>query len=639
MKRINVLDFETSNKIAAGEVVERASSVVKELVENSVDANSKNIIIEIEDSGNQLIKISDDGEGIHPEDIEKAFMPHATSKIRGIEDIYNINSFGFRGEALSSIASISKVTLKSKTKDETFGKEIYVEGGKVVHIIDTACNDGTTIEVRDLFFNVPARQKFLKSAQREASLISDLVLRLALGNHDISFKLINKGKVTVNTYGTEEIVETIRVLYGKEVKENIIPFEKHNDIVSVHGFIGNAEISRGSRNRQSIFVNKRLIKNSTITAAVENAFKSFLTINKFPFFVLFLDIFPEFIDPNVHPTKAEIKFFDDRSIFKLVFDGVHSALKEYMQYSFSIEEDVLVVKEKEIIDNNYIQPKYEQEAFNNSIFEKKISDKDIEFQSIPIDLKPLKNADLINNNADLINNFERKEEAVKKIEEKFENEAVSTKTLKANNIEKSSIENLSLQPKFGHIDIIGQFNNTYIVGESNNELILIDQHAAHEKYLFEKYRRSIKELEVVSQILLTPIVIELTYEDFPYYSENVEAFENAGFKIEDFGDNTISIREVPMFLGKPDVKSLFYEILDNLKKLGSGETTEVKYNKIASLACRAAVKANDKLSIMEMEKLMEDLRYIEEPFTCPHGRPTMIKITLNELEKRFKRIQ
>jgi len=632
LKRINILDFETSNKIAAGEVVERASSVVKELVENSVDANSKNIIIEIEDSGNKLIKISDDGDGIHPEDIEKAFMPHATSKIRGIEDIYNINSFGFRGEALSSIAAISKVTLRSKTKEESFGKEIYVEGGKVVHIMDTACNDGTTIEVRDLFFNVPARQKFLKSAQREASLISDLVLRLALGNHDISFKLINKGKVTINTYGTEDIVETIRVLYGKEVKENIIPFEKYNDIVSVHGFIGNAEISRGSRNRQSIFVNKRLIKNSTITAAIENAFKSFLTINKFPFFVLFLDIFPEFIDPNVHPTKAEIKFFDDRSIFKLVFDGVHSALREYMQHSFSIEEDVLVVKEKEIIDNNYIQPKYEQEAFNDNIFERKISSKDIEFQSIPIDLKPLKNVDLTNS-------FERKEEVVKKAEEKFENEAVSTKTLKENNIEKSSIEDLNLQPKFGHIDIIGQFNNTYIIGESNNELILIDQHAAHEKYLFEKYRRSIKNLEVVSQILLTPTVIELTYEDFPYYSENVEAFENAGFKIEDFGDNTISIREVPMFLGKPDVKSLFYEILDNLKKLGSGETTEVKYNKIASLACRAAVKANDKLSIMEMEKLMEDLRYIEEPFTCPHGRPTMIKITLNELEKRFKRIQ
>jgi len=632
LKRINILDFETSNKIAAGEVVERASSVVKELVENSVDANSKNIIIEIEDSGNELIKISDDGDGIHPEDIEKAFMPHATSKIRGIEDIYNINSFGFRGEALSSIASISKVTLKSKTKNEPFGKEIYVEGGKVVHIMDTACNDGTTIEVRDLFFNVPARQKFLKSAQREASLISDLLLRLALGNHDISFKLINKGKVTINTYGTEDIVETIRILYGKEVKENIIPFEKYNDIVSVHGFIGNAEISRGSRNRQSIFVNKRLIKNSTITAAVENAFKSFLTINKFPFFVLFLDIFPEFIDPNVHPTKAEIKFFDDRSIFKLVFDGVHSALKEYMQHSFSIEEDVLVVKENEIIDNNYIQPKYEQEAFNDNIFERKISSKDIEFQSIPIDLKPLKNVDLTDS-------FERKEEVVKKAEEKFENEAVSTKTLKTNNIEESSIENLNLQPKFGHINIIGQFNNTYIIGDSNNELILIDQHAAHEKYLFEKYRRSIKNLEVVSQILLTPIVIELTYEDFPYYSENVEAFENAGFKIEDFGDNTISIREVPMFLGKPDVKSLFYEILDNLKKLGSGETTEVKYNKIASLACRAAVKANDKLSIMEMEKLMEDLRYIEEPFTCPHGRPTMIKITLNELEKRFKRIQ
>lgn len=636
MKRINILDFETSNKIAAGEVVERASSVVKELVENSIDANSKNIIIEIEDSGNKLIKISDDGDGIHSEDIEKAFMPHATSKIRGIDDIYNIESFGFRGEALSSIAAISKVTLKSKTKGETFGKEIYIEGGKVVHIIDTACNDGTTIEVKDLFFNVPARQKFLKSAQREASLISDLVLRLALGNHDISFKLINKGKVVINTYATEDIIETIRILYGKEVKENVIPFEKCNDIVSVYGFIGNAEISRGSRNRQSIFVNKRLIKNSTITAAVENAFKSFLTINKFPFFVLFLDIFPEYIDPNVHPTKAEIKFFDDRSIYKLVFDGVHSALREYMQHSFNIEEDNLDVKEKKLEENNYVQPQYEQQSFNNNIFENKISNKDIEFQSMPIDLKPLKSLDVVNT-------VERKEDLIKEDEEKFEKEVIKEvieeKSLQEKDTKAGSVETLELQPRFGHINIIGQFNNTYIIGESNNELILVDQHAAHEKYLFEKYRKSIKNLEVVSQILLTPIVIELTYEDFPYYIENKEAFENAGFKIEDFGDNTISIREVPMFLGKPDVKSLFYEILDNLKKLGSGETTEVKYNKIASLACRAAVKANDKLSIMEMEKLMEDLRYIEEPFTCPHGRPTMIKITLNELEKRFKRIQ
>lgn len=633
LKRINILDFETSNKIAAGEVVERASSVVKELVENSIDANSKNIIIEIEDSGNKLIKISDDGDGVHPEDIEKAFMPHATSKIRGIEDIYNIESFGFRGEALSSISAISKVTLKSKTKDETFGREIYVEGGRVVHIMDTACNDGTTIEVKDLFFNVPARQKFLKSAQREASLISDLVLRLALGNHNISFKLINKGKTVINTYGTEEIEETIRILYGKEVKENIIPFEKCNDIVSVYGFIGNAEISRGSRNRQSIFVNKRLIKNSTITAAVENAFKSFLTINKFPFFVLFLDIFPEYIDPNVHPTKAEIKFFDDRSIYKLVFDGVHSALREYMRNSFSIEEDNLIVKEKEFEQNNYVQPKYEQQSFNDNIFENKISNKNIEFQSIPIDLKPIKHIDVIEN-------IERKEETIVKEEkEKFEEEITNEKSLKPKVIEDSGRELLELQPKFGKVSIIGQFNNTYIIGESNNELILVDQHAAHEKYLFEKYRESIKNLEVVSQILLTPIVIELGYEDFPYYIENKETFENAGFKIEDFGDNTISIREVPMFLGKPDVKFLFYEILDNLKKLGSGETTEVKYNKIASLACKAAVKANDKLSMMEMEKLMEDLRYIEDPFTCPHGRPTIIKITLNELEKRFKRIQ
>lgn len=337
MKRINLLNEETSNKIAAGEVVERPSSVVKELIENSIDAEAQNITVEILNGGKDKIKIIDDGHGIHPDDIEKAFLPHGTSKISHIDDIYKINTFGFRGEALPSIAAVSSVILKSRSKDKEFGKEISIDGGKVNYINDTGCNIGTSIEVNNIFYNVPARQKFLKSTQREAALISNIINRLALANHNISFKYYNNDKKTLITFASNDVKDTIRSVYGKQIYDNIIGFEKHSDIASVHGYIGTSEISRGSRNNQSIFVNRRYIKSGLITTAVENAFKSFLTVNKYPFFVLFLDIYPEFIDVNVHPTKSEIKFEDERSIYKLVFNTVHQSIAESVKKNFNLE--------------------------------------------------------------------------------------------------------------------------------------------------------------------------------------------------------------------------------------------------------------------------------------------------------------
>lgn len=626
MKRINLLSQDTANKIAAGEVVERASSVVKELVENSIDANGKNIIIEIEDSGTSLIRISDDGDGIHPEDIEKAFMPHGTSKISDIEEIFAINTFGFRGEALASIAAISKVRIVSKTEEFQYGKEMYLEGGEIKYIKDIGANIGTTIEIRDLFYNVPARQKFLKSPQRENSIINDLVLRLALGNHGVTFKLYSNGKEVFASLGTQNSKDTIRAVYGKEVYNNIIPFENHSDIISVYGFIGNREISRGSRNRQSIFVNKRLIKSSLITAAVENAFKSFITVNKFPFFLVYIDIFPDFIDPNVHPTKAEIKFFDEKAVFKLVFDGVHKVLRESLRNSFDIEEDIYTDRSS--------KEKVEQ----------------ISAVEFPIDFQAInKNSFAINNEvSDSVTEKESYKEAAKT--SSYEEEAPQGRSIEIyekpnENIEYAKEIKVQQQfkevkvPKFPSLRLIGQFNSTYILGEYGDELYLLDQHAAHEKILFERYREAILKLQVVSQILLTPLVIELGFEDYGYYIENKDVFTSCGFAIEDFGGNSVSIREVPMLLGKPDVKGLFYDIIENLKALGTGRTVDVKYDKIASLACKAAVKANNRLSEKEMEALIEELRYINEPFTCPHGRPTIIKIGLQELEKRFKRIQ
>ncbi|MCB2292123.1 DNA mismatch repair endonuclease MutL [Clostridium algoriphilum] len=641
--RINILEVETSNKIAAGEVVERPSSVVKELVENSIDAGAKNINIEILDGGQTNIKVIDDGVGIHIDDIEKAFLPHATSKIKCVEDIYKIHTLGFRGEALPSIASVSRTILSSRTKESSIGKEISQSSGEITYINEIGCNVGTTIEVKDLFFNVPARQKFLKSPQRESALISDIIGRLALANNEISFKLSNNNKKVFSTFSSENLSDTIRYIYGKEVVNNITSFEEYNDIMSVHGYIGNADISRGSRNRQSIFVNKRYIKSGLITAAVENAFKSFLTINKFPFFVIFLDIFPEYIDINVHPQKTEIKFQQDKAIFKIVFDAVHTAIANSLRGNFDIPEE----DNKNNSDNETQKHTLRNEIydFNKIVIDEKDKAEIEKNVQIPIDFKYKTLNNEINNfmetpyeHAGIIN-------ITNDSSSKTNNELAdgnlgrNANDSNVTNNNSSNVTRTNNNSKFPELRIIGQFNKTYIIGEVYDELYLIDQHAAHEKVLFEKFKKDIMNCEVVSQILLVPTVIELSQEDYAYYIENEAVFSNTGFNIIEFGENTISIKEVPIILGKPDIKNLFNDILDNLKNMGTGKTAEIKYNKIASLACKAAVKANNQLTELEMIKLINDLRYIDEPFTCPHGRPTIIKITLNELEKKFKRIQ
>ncbi|KEI15242.1 DNA mismatch repair endonuclease MutL [Clostridium haemolyticum] len=638
MKRINLLSEETSNKIAAGEVVERPASVVKELVENSIDANSQNITIEIKESGKEKIKITDDGIGIHPEDVEKAFMPHGTSKISFIEDLYSLNTFGFRGEALPSIAAVSNVLLKTRTKDCDFGKEISVSGGKVNHLKDTGCNIGTVIEVKDLFFNVPAREKFLKSDKREAGLISNIINRLALANYNISFKYYNNDKRALITFASEDVKDTIRAIYGKNIYENIVGFEKHSDIVSVYGYIGNSEISRGSRNNQSIFVNKRYIKSGIITAAVENAFKSFSTVNKFPFFVLFLDIYPEFLDVNVHPTKSEVKFQDERIVYKVVFDAVHSALSDSVRKSFSIEF------EEE--DPNPIPVQIPIDLKNKEI---KPVINDLEHSKSNLNTIKLKNS--LNNDSNNIVNKENYININEKEYNKYHKEDKVLKEINNNNISidntykttnnekaKKQLDTLDKVDKFPELNIIGQFNKTYILAQTLDIFYMIDQHAAHEKILFEKFRNQIKNRDVISQILLTPVVIEMSAEDFAYYLENKNIFEESGFSLELFGDNTISIREAPMLLGKVSTKNFFLEILDNIKNMGKGNIEEVKHNMIASLACKAAIKANHTLSYDEMCSLVEELRYIEEPFNCPHGRPTIIRLPLKEIEKKFKRI-
>lgn len=653
MKRINLLDENTSNKIAAGEVVERPSSVVKELVENSIDANSKNITIEIEDGGCSFIKIIDDGDGIHKDDIKKAFLPHATSKIQCAEDIFSINTLGFRGEALASIASVSKVNLKTKPHDSSFGREIIIEGGEILEEKDCGVNSGTTIEVKDLFFNIPARKKFLKSFTREGSIITDIINRISIVNPDISFKLFNNGKKVLHTFGSGNTKDVLRVVYGKKISENLVYFEGTREEISISGYIGKEEIARGSRNNQSIYVNGRYIKNKTLVAAVENAFKSFSTVNKFPFFVLFIEVYPEFVDVNIHPTKAEIKFKDDRMMFKIVFDSVHKYLKEAIFDDFKLPEEEMNITKENQAENLELNIKFEEDEVKFNSFEK--NDKIFKENSIDYSAQIKKEQDELLKLKEKLNNtdfliHENKNDIMDNINDlsysSIDNnkEAINSNVLYSKEDEDLN-KNISIKEtieeriaKFPPLRIIGQFNKTYIIAEFNETLYLIDQHAAHEKILFEKYIKSISEGSIIVQQLLVPTLIELSTDDLIFYIENQKIFKDAGFTVEEFGGNTISLKEVPYFLGKLDSKDLFLSIIDDLKKMGDGKTIDIKYNKIATMACKKAVKGNDTLTEREMIKLVEDLRFIEDPFHCPHGRPTIIKFTNNDLEKKFRRI-
>jgi len=671
LKRINILNEDTANKIAAGEVVERPSSVVKELVENCIDANSKNIVIEIEEGGITLIRIIDDGDGIYKDDIDKAFLPHATSKIKESEDIYNIHTLGFRGEALPSIASVAKVNLKSKQENEEFGYEISIDGGKPSAVTECGVNKGTIIEVRDLFFNVPARKKFLKSISKEGSLINDIITRLALANPKVSFKLYNNHKKILHTFGNGDLKDVIRTIYGKSITDNILYYDDTSDLITVYGYVGKEEIARGSRNNQSIFVNKRYIKNKSLGIAVEQAFKSFSTVSKFPFFILFIEIYPEYVDVNIHPAKAEVKFNDERMIFKKIFGAVHSALKNEVFETFAIKEEVesfkiptvpnfeeitfkikeeeeqvkfansaakaMIEQGKNLIADNYSQNEYNATSTyvsnnnnnnnNNPIFKTdSVNALNNTIIDIPIDLKShIVNEELCedyNTNTSIY--CDEKELVTSDLQMKVDN-----------SVTKDVSKPIA---KFPPITIIGQYNKTYILGEYDGTLYMIDQHAAHEKILFEKYLKEIEEGTIIIQPLMVPSVIDLSIDDYSYFEENKDIFSESGFLLEEFGGNSLSLKEVPYFLGKLNPKRLFLDILDNLKNLGNGKTSEVKHNAIASKACKAAIKGNDKLELNEMIKLIEDLRYIDDPFHCPHGRPVIIKFTSIDIDKKFRRI-
>lgn len=657
-KKINILDDITINKIAAGEVVERPSSVTKELIENSIDANSTQIVIDITDGGKKQIRITDNGSGILSSEVDKSFLRHATSKIKEIDDLYDLYSLGFRGEALASIASVSRLEMITKTKEEPIGTKVILEGGKEILKEPVGTKNGTTIIIKDLFFNTPVRQKFLKSTHAETINISDLINKLAIGNTHIQFKYINNGKLMLNTPGDGKLLSVIRSIYGKEIVENLIEIDEKGECCSLSGYIGNNNIYRSNKNLQHIYINNRFVKSKIILDAINEAYKSIIPINKHGVCFLNININPTKIDVNIHPTKMEIKFENDKDLYieirdllkrKLLNTALIGKYESYDRKPIISESKEAYLAKKEETSNTVISNKInktmpiEELDDNNKFmsFEEALSkennkkDNKESLNSVDkkedIKLQPLeskKGEYFIDGNIDLSKSFTFDEL-----------EYLSNVDNKSNDIEIIKEENpIKNENRFSITDfrVVGSILNTYIVLEKNDSMYLLDQHAAHEKVLYEEYMKKFKNHKIDMQMLLDPIVVEISNVDMLKVESNLDLFLKFGFEIELFGNNHIMIRGVPTIFGNPESEKFILQIIDNIEDLKN--SYDLKGDKFASMACRAAIKANDKIHTMEMKKLLSQMELCENPFTCPHGRPTIVEISKKEIEKMFKRI-
>ena len=689
MGKIVLLDELTINKIAAGEVIERPASVVKELVENSIDAGATNITVEIQNGGISKIRIIDNGSGMSKDDLEFAFERHATSKIRKADDLENVKSMGFRGEALASIAAIAHVELVSKTEDDSIGHKIVVEGGKILEIEDSASQKGTTITVSNLFFNTPVRYKFLKKDFTEAGYIEDAVTRIAIANPNIAIKLINENKTIIQTNGNGDLKTVIYTIYGKEIAEGLLEVNYEYEGIKVTGAIGKPEIARNNRSYQMFFVNKRYIKDKTLSAGVEQAFKGLIPIGKYGVVVLNIEIEPNKIDVNVHPTKLEIRFQEEQKVFKAIYHSVKDTLlkgdlvKEVErepiveEQKLEVNQEPAKLEENQIKTEQVVEPKVETEDIKKSgfmgLFKKKEKDADefIENYStntlqeifaqknvgqpekvkIPTQEQKDKMEDIIERQKELENpkveeptskDFDEmyvktfgKLPETQKIEE--DSNKIDVKTLKeVGNISVfEEKENYNAIPKY---KFIGALFSTYLVIEMKDEIYIIDQHAAHERVMYEKVKRNFyNNMEKDSQIMLLPDIIELSHKERAIVKENTELFKKAGFIIEEFGDNTIRLIGVPSLCMDLDTKELFLEILDEIDTVAITAKQEKEDKFISTIACKAAVKANMKLTNEEVDTLMRQLLVLPNPFTCPHGRPTAIKMTRYDIERKFNR--
>ena len=783
MGNIVLLDDLTINQIAAGEVIERPASVVKEMVENSIDAGATNITVEIKNGGISFIKITDNGKGIAKDDLEIAFERHATSKIRSAEDLDKVTSMGFRGEALASIAAIANVELTSKIKDQDVGYRIVLEAGEVLEKEEAGCSVGTSIVVRNLFFNTPVRYKFLKKDYTETGYIEDVITRIALVNPNIAIKLINTGKTVIQTNGSGDLKNVIYSIYGKDIANGVLELSYKYDDITINGVIGKPEIARSNRSNQLFFVNKRYIKDKTLTAATEQAYKGLIPIGKFGFVILNLEINPAKVDVNVHPAKLEVRFEEENKVFQAIYHGIKDTLlkselvsgssneekvtnintidrsavsfeerlkrlretKKENQgglFSFRKQNDKQIEKyndeESKIKTNNILEEVYKDKNTEKAeTSNKEIGEKEEKIVAGPIDtseilnqLKQMKEKiekDLIESNIepdtlkDTDNNYELENKEESKVENKDEEKEIKKENTENENVLEDKeqiedvksaiekIENPEVKQEFEEVKekikdlnensnvvsedfnemytklfgrapimdnkdtkqdddkkeeiatadllkdnvsifeeqeefkkpvykFVGIIFKTYIILEMDKEMYILDQHAAHERIMYEKVKKNYySESQKDSQMLLLPDVITLTHKEMDIAKENIKMFEQAGFSLEEFGENTIKLTGVPTVCIDLDTKELFLETLDEINTVARTAKQEKEEKFIATVACKAAVKANMALTKEEVDSLMGQLLELPNPFTCPHGRPTVIKMSKYDIERKFAR--
>lgn len=656
MPQIALLSQETIDKIAAGEVIERPSSVVKELVENAIDAGSSAVTVEIKEGGISFIRISDNGCGIEREQIPLAFLRHSTSKIKSVEDLFTVTSLGFRGEALSSIAAVSQVELITKTNGDFTGSRYLIEGSKEVSLEEIGAPDGTTFIVRNLFYNTPARKKFLKSAQTEGTYIHELMQRMILSHPDVAFKFIMNNQVKLQSSGNGNIKDIIYHLYGRDITKALLPIAHESELFKVSGFIGKPMISRGNRGYELYFVNGRFIRSQILSKAIEDAFKPFLMQHQYPFTVLYFEIDSSLLDVNVHPTKMELRFSNQQELYREV-QSILSAALVHRDIIPEVPVDTPKKNEMEVPKIEKVMPEpFEQkrlEEIRKAV--RKDSPYEIKYPvSRPMGTGSVSSAtqekllDTIKSMPpeDMMEERIRKEplpeQSKKETEKELAKEAYVLREEETYGAKpEGSYEQGSFlkEEEMAKQKIIGQLFDTYWLVEYNDRLFIVDQHAAHEKVMYEKLKKQFEKKEFTSQAISPPIVITLSMREAEVLERFKEQFTKLGFEIEHFGGAEYSICGVPGNLYRLNTRDVLIDMLDELTDgISERATADVILDKIASMSCKAAVKGSQRLSLPEMEQLMKDLMKLDNPYNCPHGRPTIIAMSKYEIEKKFKRI-
>ena len=659
MANIQVLDQITIDKIAAGEVIERPASIIKELVENAIDAGASAVTVEIKEGGISFIRITDNGCGIPKEEVPLAFLRHSTSKIRSVDDLTTVASLGFRGEALSSIAAIAQVELITKTKDEVTGTRYRIEGGAEKAIEDTGAPDGTTFLVHQIFYNTPARRKFLKTPMTEASHVSELMTRLALSHPEVSIQFINNGQEKLHTSGNGKLKDIVYHVFGRDIANNLLETNERIDGIQVQGFIGKPIISRGNRNYENYFINGRYVKSNIIAKAIEDAYKDFTMQHKYPFTVLHFTMDGTDLDVNVHPTKMELRFSNQQGVYNFVYNALKQTLSEpeLIPRVELPETKEVPVKAEKIVERKQEQPMTPvreerkppviEEEKNLDYFMKKMRERVTAYHQQALEVKPTPQPSVVQESVNYealpasqpVTVNEPAPEQLTVAKEPMSEQAVATREKKSVVIEKQLDffeEKLLTKKAVQEYKIIGQLFETYWLVEFHEQLYIIDQHAAHERVLYEKTLRGMKDREFTSQYLSPPIILNLSMQEEETLNTHMDIFTNIGFEIEPFGGDSYAIRAVPFSIAK---KELFTEMLDQLVDgIHSSLAPDIVAEKVASMSCKAAVKGNSRLSAAEVETLIGELLELENPYHCPHGRPTIIAMTKRELEKKFKRI-